>query len=92
MIAAALRCLKPWLILAVVNDPKVNIFGTAIGDKLREVLAKVGVRMSDNRDYWIIEKLFMMRKDEDYVLSRGYSREEIEEAKEWYHNGGLPFV
>jgi len=28
-----------------------------------------------------------MRKDEDYVLSQGYSREEIEEAKEWYHNG-----
>ncbi len=43
--------------------------------------------MSDNRIHWIIEKLFMMRKDEDYVLSQGYSREEIEEAKEWYHNG-----
>ena len=43
--------------------------------------------MSDNRIHWIIEKLFMMRKDEDYVLSQGYSREEIEEAKEWYYNG-----
>ena len=43
--------------------------------------------MSDNRIHWIIEKLFMMRKDEDYVLSQGYSSEEIEEAKEWYYNG-----
>lgn len=43
--------------------------------------------MSDNRIHWIIEKLFMMGKDEDYVLSQGYSREEIEEAKKWYYNG-----
>tara|TARA_R100000231_G_scaffold131880_1_gene104097 strand:+ start:340 stop:513 length:174 start_codon:yes stop_codon:yes gene_type:complete len=39
------------------------------------------------RIYWIIEKLFMMGKDEDYVLSQGYSREEIEQAKEIYYNG-----
>ena len=39
------------------------------------------------RIYWIIEKLFMMGKDEDYVLSQGYSREEIEQAKELYNNG-----
>lgn len=43
--------------------------------------------MSDNRIHWIIEKLFMMGKDEDYVLSQGYSREEIEQAKECYYNG-----
>ena len=43
--------------------------------------------MSDNRIDWIIEKLFMMGKDKDYVLSEGYSREEIEEAKERYYNG-----
>ena len=43
--------------------------------------------MSEDRIHWIIEKLFMMRKDEDYVLSQGYSCEEIEEANKWYYNG-----